>query len=174
MTVIDRFGRPKETPTGYVLQPGESLFSDLGSMHLPANTRRMGDTALAAFFRDGGMGGSKADDVPAGFFKDAYGRLLPTGTTSGNAHADGKALGTRLIYEQNLRDAYKAGDAEPADTSVNTVGFIQKDDPSGEVPDATAVRKKYEVDLTNAWRQPDPELPERAPVAYGGKRRVPA
>jgi len=154
MTIIDRFGRPKEVAAGYVLQEGESQFGDLGSMHLPANTRRMGDAALAAFFRDGGMGGGKPDDaVPAGFFKDAYGRTLVRGTTSGNDRADGKALGYRLAYEADLRDAYKAGDVEPADTSANTAPNIARHGEQ-EGPEVRKARERYESDMRDAWRRP--------------------
>lgn len=157
MTIIDRFGRLKEMPAHYVLQPGESVFSDLGSMHLPANTRRIGDAALATFIRDGGT----ADEVPAGFFKDAYGQLLPTGITSGDDRGDGKALAARLIYEQNLRDAYKASDDVPAQ-------------PAASLPDAKTAYDAYIADITNAHRLSDPDLSECAPVSFAGKRREPA
>ncbi|GLI21181.1 hypothetical protein XFLAVUS301_08550 [Xanthobacter flavus] len=153
MTILDRFGRPKEVPAGYVLQEGESAYVPMDELHNPARSRRMGDAALASFIRDGA--GGKPDEVPAGFFKDAYGRLLPTGTTSGNDRADGKALGFRLAYEADLRDAYKAGDAEPADTSANTAPNITRhgEQDGAEVKKA---RERYESDMRNAWRQSDP------------------
>lgn len=60
----------------------------------------------------GATGGGSApaatqDSTPPGFFRDSYGRLLATGTTSGNDRADGKALGARLTYERDLADAWK-------------------------------------------------------------------
>lgn len=42
-----------------------------------------------------------------GTFVDNYGRTLACGTTSGNDRADGKALGSRLAYEQRLGEAWK-------------------------------------------------------------------
>ncbi|MFG1317691.1 hypothetical protein [Xanthobacter autotrophicus] len=146
MTVIDRFGRPKDVPANYILQEGETSYIPMAELHNPARTRCMGDAALATFFRDGGMGGGKADAVPAGFFKDAYGRVLPTGVTSGNDRADGKALGARLAYEADLRDGWKAGDDAPAA-------------PAASLPDAKTAYDAYIADITNAHRLPDPALP---------------
>ncbi|MFG1371719.1 hypothetical protein V5F32_06070 [Xanthobacter oligotrophicus] len=105
------------------------------------------------------------DSVPAGFFRDAYGRLLPTGTGPERDRVEG----FRIARDAMLADAWKAGDAEPADAQANTGSFKQGGGP--QASDAEAARKKYEADLVNAWRQSDPELPERSPVAFNSKRR---
>lgn len=165
MTVIDRFGRPKEVPASYVVQEGESVYVPFGEMHLPTHIRRMGDAAFASLLQDG-----ITDAVPPGFFRDGYGRLLVSGTTSGDDRADGKALAARLLYEQDLQDAHKASDAEPAYASVNAGSFTKKGMPYGEVPEVRAAREQYERDIANAWRETDPAPPART-VAYGGGKR---
>lgn len=126
MTILDRFGRPKEVPAGYILQEGESQFGDLGSMHLPANTRRMGDAALATFIRDGGT----ANAAPAGFFRDSYGRLLPCGRSPERDRVEG----VRIATEAMLSDAWRSGDARP---------------------DTPRSREQYVADLANAWKAPE-------------------
>lgn len=64
---------------------------------------------------------------------DAYGRLLPTGTTSGNDRAD----------------------AEPADTSVNTRPTVARHG-EREGPKVKKARERYESDMRNAWRHSHP------------------
>ena len=154
MTVIDRFGRPKEVPANYILQEGESAYVPMDKLHNPARTRLMGDAALATFIRD--AAGGKLNDVPPGFFRDGYGRLLPTGTTSGDDRADGRALGGRLTSEAELRDAYKAGDAKPSGVSVNTEPTIARHGEQ-ETPEVKKARERYAEDMRNAWRKPVPE-----------------
>ncbi|WP_454917014.1 DUF2213 domain-containing protein [Xanthobacter sediminis] len=130
---------------------------------------RFGDAAVPV--SDHGAS-NMADGVPPGFFRDAYGRVLVSGATSGDDRADGRALAARLLYEQDLRDAHKADDAEPADAVVNAGSFTKKGADYGEVPEVRAVREQYERDISNAWRETDPAPPARS-VAYGGggKRR---
>lgn len=128
MTIIDRFGRPKEVPAGYILQEGESQFGDIGSMHLPANTRRMGDAALATFIRD--VGGKPDDTVPAGYFRDSYGRLLPCGRSPERDRVEG----VRIATEAMLADAWRGGD---------------------DKPDAPRSREQFVADLANAWKHPE-------------------
>lgn len=102
--VIDtRTGVKRRLMPGETMRDGEVLHMGMEGMHRPA-ALKLSDAAVAIFIRDGA---SKPDAVPAGFFKDAYGRVLPTGVTSGNDRVDGKALGARLAYEQSLRDAWK-------------------------------------------------------------------
>lgn len=150
--VIDtRTGVKRRLMPGDAMRDGEVMYMPMEGMHRAA-TLKLSDAGVAAFFRDGGMGG-KADDVPPGFFRDGYGRLLPTGTTSGNDRSDGKALGSRLTYEQDLRDAWKAGGAEPADTSVNTEPTIARHGEQ-EGPEVKKARERYESDMRNAWRKP--------------------
>lgn len=159
--VIDtRTGVKRRLMPGETMRDGEVLHMGMEVMHRPA-TRKLSDAGVVAFFRDGGMGGGKPDAVPAGFFKDAYGRVLPTGVTSGNDRVDGKALGARLAYEADLRDGWKAGDDAPAA-------------PAASLPDAKTAYDAYIADITNAHRLPDPDLSECAPVSFAGKRREPA
>ncbi|MBB6307296.1 hypothetical protein [Xanthobacter tagetidis] len=126
MTILDRFGRPKEVPAGYVLQEGESAYVPMDELHNPARSRRMGDAALATFIRDG----STANAAPAGFFRDAYGRLLATGTTA----ADQRRAGFYAARDAMLADEWRGGDARP---------------------DTPRSREQYVADLANAWKYPE-------------------
>lgn len=148
--IHQRTGVKRRLLPGDTMRDGEVMYMPIEGMHQSA-TLKLSDASVAAFIRDGA--GGTADDVPAGFFKDAYGRLLPTGTTSGNDRADGKALGYRLAYEADLRDAYKAGDAEPADTSANTAPNIARHGEQ-EGPAVRKARERYESDMRDAWRRP--------------------
>lgn len=126
--VIDtRTGVKRRLMPGDAMRDGEVMYMPMEGMHRAA-TLKLSDAGVAAFIRDGAT-----DGEPAGFFRDGYGRLLPTGTTSGNDRTDGKALGYRLAYEADLRDAWRHVDAEP---------------------DAPQSREQYVADLANAWRQP--------------------
>lgn len=150
--IHQRTGVKRRLMPGDTARDGEVLYTGMEAMHQPA-ILKLSDTSVAAFFRDGGMGGGKADDVPAGFFRDSYGRLLPTGISSGDDRADGRALGARLTSEAELRDAYKAGDAEPSGVSVNTEPTIARHGEQ-ETPEVKKAREKYERDMANAWRKP--------------------
>lgn len=51
---------------------------------------------------------------PPGTFVDGYGRTLVRGISSGDDRTDGKALGSRLAYEAELRDAWRKPEPESA------------------------------------------------------------
>jgi len=125
--VIDtRTGMKRRLMPGDTMRTGEVLYMGAEGMHQPA-TLKLSDAGVAAFIRDGA--GGKADDVPAGFFKDAYGRVLPTGRSPERDRAEG----VRIATEAMLSDAWRSGDAKP---------------------DAPQSREQYVADLANAWRQP--------------------
>ncbi|MFG1377887.1 hypothetical protein [Xanthobacter autotrophicus] len=152
--VIDtRTGVKRRLMPGDAMRDGEVLYMGMEGMHRPA-ILKLSDAGVAAFFRDGGMGGGKLDDtVPAGFFKDAYGRTLASGTGPERDRVEG----FRIARDAVLADAWKGADAELADAQVNTGSFTsQSGEPSGEVPEVAAARKKYEADLANAWKQREP------------------
>ncbi|MDQ0505175.1 hypothetical protein [Xanthobacter agilis] len=151
--IHQRTGVKRRLMPGDTMRTGEVMYMPMEGMHQSA-TLKLSDTTVTAFIRNA-AGGGKPDDVPAGFFRDGYGRLLPTGTTCGDDRADGKALGFRLAYEADLRDAYKAGDAEPADRSANTTPTIARHGEQ-EGPEAKKARERYENDMRDAWRQSNP------------------
>ncbi|MFG1277472.1 hypothetical protein [Xanthobacter autotrophicus] len=151
--VIDtRTGVKRRFMPGDAMRDGEVLYMGMEVMHRPA-TRKLSDAAVATFIRDSATG-SKPDAVPPGFFRDAYGRLLATGTGPERDRAEG----FRIARDAMLADAYKAGDDAPAA-------------PAASLPDAKTAYDAYIADITNAHRRPDPDLSERAPVAFGGGKR---
>lgn len=100
-----RTGVKRRLMPGDTVRDGEVIYVPFDQMHQPA-VLELSDAAVGAFLQDGTTD-AKADDVPPGFFRDSYGRLLVSGTTSGDDRADGKALAARLLYEQDLQDAWK-------------------------------------------------------------------
>lgn len=124
--VIDtRTGVKRRLMPGETMRDGEAMYAPMEVMHRPA-TRKLSDAAVATYIRDSATG-SKPDAVPAGFFKDAYGRLLPTGTGPERDRAEG----LRIATEAMLADAWKGDDAQP---------------------DAGCTRDQYIADISNAWR----------------------
>ncbi|MDI4656569.1 hypothetical protein [Xanthobacter autotrophicus] len=97
----------------------------------------------------GGGSAATQDATAPTTFTDAYGRVLATGRGPERDRAEG----FRIATEAQLADAWKAGDAEPADTSVNTGATIARHG-EGEPSEVKKARERYAEDLRNAWRQP--------------------
>lgn len=127
--IHQRTGVKRRLVPGDTMRDGEVMYMPMEAMHQPA-ILKLSDASVAAFFRDGGMGGGKPDDtVPVGFYRDSYGRLLPCGRSPER----GRVEGVRIATEAMLADAWRGGD---------------------DKPDAPRSREQYVADLVDAWRHP--------------------
>lgn len=116
---------------------------------------RFGDAAVPIST----FGGSNMNDhTPPGFFRDAYGRLLATGT---GAERD-RVEGFRIARDAMLADAWRQQIADAPAQSADT---------KPAVLDAQSAHAAYVSDLANAWKRQDPDLSDDEPAAFNGKRR---
>lgn len=123
--VIDtRTGVKRRLMPGETMRDGEVLHMGMEGMHRPA-ALKLSDAAVAIFIRDGA---SKPDAVPAGFYRDGYGRLLATGTGPERDRMEG----VRIATEAMLAKQWRGGDAQP---------------------DAGGTRDQYIADLADAWKR---------------------
>lgn len=128
--IHQRTGVKRRLVPGDAMRDGEVLYAPLETMHQPA-TLKLSDASVAAFIRDAGeSSGGKPTDTPPGFFRDAYGRLLATGTTA----VDQRRAGFYAARDAMLADEWRGGDARP---------------------DTPRSREQYIADIKDAWRQPE-------------------